>query len=539
MGALNRTVVAPLSSAIITVMVAGLVVAAVDNMDRNKVRAGTARLAPSGLVEVSVAGSPFVRASHGRTLRAKDQVRVVDGSAVLDLPDNSKVEMRSGSALTVNGAAEPELSLDQGDLLVEAGRGDTITVDGGTALVAVAGSAKLRRGVSVAAGVYEGTARLQRNDQGLTVPQYRQAAVVGTGILPQAPEPLSLSPSDEWDRRMLGPVMALDEQLTLFAHSFEAAAPAAPGPGFYQQLSPDVASLPITPQLLGTRPPGENIIGLCMVALDKGDFLDRFQRIFGFRAQGATWGLVAADQAINPTGVLNDLESALGKLQPGAALPSDLAAPAGRGRPLNLGGRVFPGTGGTGTPGSGGSTADNTGALGGTGGTGGTGTGTGGGSGGSGGGSGGTGGGSGGGSGGGGGKQKLIDIPPTGTFLDPVLSPVLNPVEDLLSGLLGGLLGQGTSGTGTNSTTSLSPVSQPAGTSTATGSTSSPTAATTGSTSTGSTSTGSTSVSSTTTTTSSPTTTTTTSPSPTTTTTAPSLLGGLLGGVTKTMGGLL
>src|SRR5207302_209360 len=286
MGALNRTVVAPLSSAIITVMVAGLVVAGVDNVDRNKVKEGTARLDSSGLVEVSIGGSPFVRASHGRTLGAKDQVRVVDGQAVLDLPHASKVELRSGSTLTVNGAAEPEISLDQGDLLVETGRGDTVTVDGGTSLISVAGSAKLRRGVSLAAGVYEGTARFQRNDQGLTIPQYRQAAVVGTGILPQAPDPLSLSASDEWDRRELGPVMALDEQLTLIAHSFENDAPASPSPDFYQNLLPAGADLPITPELLGGRAPGENLIGFTLVSLDKGDFLTRFQQVFGFRSQG-------------------------------------------------------------------------------------------------------------------------------------------------------------------------------------------------------------------------------------------------------------
>ena len=81
MGALNRTVVAPLSSAIITVMVAGLVVAAVDNVDRNNVKEGTARLEATGLVEVSVAGAPFVRASHGRTLGAHDHVRVIDVAA--------------------------------------------------------------------------------------------------------------------------------------------------------------------------------------------------------------------------------------------------------------------------------------------------------------------------------------------------------------------------------------------------------------------------------------------------------------------------
>src|SRR5438874_6879332 len=255
MGALNRTVIAPLSSAIITVMVAGLVVAAVDNVDRQNVKKGTARLEATGVVEVSVSGAPFVRVSHGRTLVARDQVRVIDGSAVLDLPNNSKVELRSGSAITVNGAVEPELGLNDGDLLVDTGRGDTITVDGGTSLIAVAGSAKLRRGVSLAAGVYEGTARLQRNEQGLTIPQYRQAAVVGTGILPQAPEPLSLSASDEWDRRELGPVMALDEQLMLFARSFEADAPASPAPEFYKDISPAVADLPLTSALVGGRAP--------------------------------------------------------------------------------------------------------------------------------------------------------------------------------------------------------------------------------------------------------------------------------------------
>jgi len=244
MGSLNRSVVAPLSSAILTVLIAGLVVAGVDSVDRNKVQEGTARLEPSGLVEVSVAGAPFVRAQHGRTLRAQDQVRVIDGRAVLELP-KSKVELRAGSVLTVNGDVPVALSLNDGDLLVESGRGETVAVDGGTALVKVAGSAKVRRGVSLAAGVYTGTVRFERNDQGLNVSQYRQAAVVGTGILPPAAEPLSLSPGDEWDRRMLGPVMALDEQLNLITKAFEADAPASVGPETYKEWVPRAAALPL------------------------------------------------------------------------------------------------------------------------------------------------------------------------------------------------------------------------------------------------------------------------------------------------------
>src|SRR3954447_10950769 len=131
MGSLNRTVIAPLSSAIITVMVAGLVVAAVDHIDHNKVREGTARLDATGVVEVSIGGAPFVRASHGRTLGATDQVRVIDGNATLELPHNSKVEMRAGSALTINGTAQPAIALNDGDLLVETGQGSTLGIDGG------------------------------------------------------------------------------------------------------------------------------------------------------------------------------------------------------------------------------------------------------------------------------------------------------------------------------------------------------------------------------------------------------------------------
>ena len=549
MGSLNRSVVAPLSSAILTVLIAGLVVAGVDSVDRNKVEEGTARLEPSGLVEVSVAGAPFVRAQHGRTLRAQDQVRVIDGRAVLDLP-KSKVELRAGSVLTVNGDVPVALSLNDGDLLVESGRGETVAVDGGTALVKVAGSAKVRRGVSLAAGVYTGTVRFERNDQGLNVSQYRQAAVVGTGILPPAAEPLSLSPGDEWDRRMLGPVMALDEQLNLITKAFEADAPASVGPETYKEWVPRAAALPLTSEMLAGRAVGENLIGVTLVALDKGDFTSRFQAIFGFRAEGASWGLVAADRAINPNPVLGDLEAALGKAHPGLALPGDLAAPNFRIPGLSVGGRI-PGSGGA--PGTG-AGADGTGTGGtGTGGTGGTGGGNGtGGTGGSGGGSGGSGGGSGGGGGGGGGNSKLINVPPTGTFLDPVLDPLVTPVEDLLSGLLGGLLGQGTPSTGSTGSTSGSPVvsaptapattTTPLPTTTPTAPTGSvtPAPAPTG-TSTTPTTSGSGGLLGTVTGLLSPTTTTTTAPTTVTTSSSSSsgLLGGIVGGLTQKIGGLL
>lgn len=556
MGALNRSVVAPLSSAILTVLIAGLVVAGVDSVDRNNVEPGTARLEPSGLVEVAVAGDEFVRASHGRTLRAGDQVRVIDGRATLELGregrPNSKVELRAGSVLTVHEKDQPTaLSLDDGDLLVESGRGDTVAVDGGTAVVKVAGSAKLRRGVSLAAGVYTGTARLERNDQGLNVSQYRQAAVVGTGILPPAAEPLSLAASDEWDRRMLGPVMALDEQLLLITQAFEADAPAAVGPETYKEWVPRAAALPLTSEMLAGRAVGENLVGVTLVALDKGDFITRFQSIFGFRAEGASWGLVAADRAINPNPVLSDLELALGKAHPDLVPPEGIALPDLRIPRLGVGGRPLPGgTGGAGADGSGGTGGTGGTGTGGTGGNGGTGGGGTGGNGGNGGG----GNGGGGGGGGGGGSSKLIDVPPTGTFLDPVLDPLVTPVENLLSGLLGGLLGQGApTSPGTTSIASkpLSPVTtRPSTTSTPTAPAPAVTTVTTqpapapAATTTTQPTSGSGGLLGTVTgllTGPTPTTTTTTAPPATTTpsSSGSGLLGGVVGGLTKTLGSLL
>jgi hypothetical protein len=498
--ALNRTVVAPLSSAIVALLLAGIVVVGVDGVDR-KLREGEARLHTEGVVEVAVKGNSYVRASRDRILGRDDRVRVVEGKAVLELPSASTVELRNGSEITLAGGKEPQLVLDGGDLLVQAPH-DTVKIDGGVATVSVAGSAKLRRGGSLVAGVYEGNVDLSKNDeQHIGIPQYRQAAAVGTGLLPAAPDPLDLRASDEWDRRMLGQVLSLSEQLEVFARGFESQLPSGGtrGPELFKSVIPVLADAPITPALLAGRAPGESLVGLTLVALDKGDFDDRVKRIFGFRQAGASWGLVAADRDINPNPLLNNLESAIGRLapvlSPGGALSGSLGGLRGGKPGLNEGalgllgpnglpaGTVSPATppggGSPGTPGQPGPSNPNppsnppsgTPPP----------------------------------------KKKTIDLPPTGTILDPLLNPLIDPLENLLSGVLDTLLG-----------TSTATASSPTSTSPSSGSTA-------------------TSVSSPTVTATIPTLSTTTT---TTTTTAPTggLLGGLsgtVGGLTNTVGGLL
>jgi hypothetical protein len=286
----------------------------------------------------------------------------------------------------------------------------------------VAGAAKLRRSSSLVAGVYDGSVLLQSEGQTLGVPRYRQAVAAGTGILPATPRPLDLRATDEWDRRMLGDVISLSEQLEFFGRGFESQLPvdAQVSPQFFKAVLPQLAAEPLTPTILAGRSAGENLIGLVLIGMDRGDFNTRVGSIFGFRADGASWGLVAADRGLNPNPVLSGLESAAGRaVQEGAAGGGgslDLAI-GRRGRKGDFAGASAPpaGSGASGQP---------------------------------------VGPGSGGGAPGpsrppGSPSQpppkqqppRRVIIPPTGTLLDPLLSPITGPVANLLNGLLDSLLG--------------------------------------------------------------------------------------------------
>ncbi len=437
MNALNRTVVAPLSSAIIAVLLAGLIVVGVDSVDRT-LRPGEARLDASGIVEVSVNGAAFERAASNRVLGRNDRVRVVEGGAVLELPAAATVELRKGTTVMVGTGTDGVLLLEEGDLLAESGK-DTLKIDGGTATVTVAGAAKLRRAASFAAGVYKGNILLdsQKDEQSLTIPVYRQAVAAGTGLLPADPEPLQLRASDAWDVRMLPEVLDVSQQLEVMGRGFEERLPdeVPQGPELFRTLVPALGDAPITPELLAGRAPAENLIGLVLVSLDEGDFRTRVSHVFGFRSEGASWGLVAADRGLNPNPVLGNLESALGALSASpVAVSPELEKllggiisnrGVGRGGAIDsTNGTVEVGTGtGPGSPGSGSTTTPpNTEPT-----TPPAGT-----------------------TPPGGPKPppstppKRIDIPPTGSLLDPLLEPLIDPLEGLLSGLLDGLLGTST-----------------------------------------------------------------------------------------------
>lgn len=293
-----KRAVAPLAGTMAAILVTGVVL--VTMKDDAGLGEGEAHLFPRGVVEAQIGGAPFARVTEPTLLHRGDRVRVADGHAILELPRAARAELRRATVVRVGGPRGSALTLEAGDLLAEARRTAAV-IAGGPAIAAVkGGSAKLTRSASLVAGTYEGTIVLRGSGRALEVPRFRQAAAAGRGLLPTGVAPLELRPDDEWDRRLLGGVLELDRQLLSYARGFEAQLPpaSATSAALFSRLVPALRSEPVTPEALSGRSAGENLIGLVMVSLEPGDFAARMARVFGFREEGARWGLVAADRGL-------------------------------------------------------------------------------------------------------------------------------------------------------------------------------------------------------------------------------------------------
>lgn len=323
--AVRRVPLVAVGLGVLTVLVASGLSAVVLVRHDRALAPGEVRLVVDGRVELKAPGGAWAPVEGRRALRAGETVRVREGKAVLELPEGDSAELRSGSTVAITGGS-PAFRLEQGDLLVQA-RHAPVAIDGGSATASVGGAAKLHRSASLVAGVYDGSVRLSGAGQVLSVPRLRQAVVAGVGTLPDAVRPLGLKDDDEWDRRMLGDVLELDRRLVAFAHGFEASVfgAVADDPGFYRALLPALAGAPITSDFLATRSAGENLVGLALVALDRRDSIEaRMTKVFGLRSEGARWGLIAADQRLEPAGVVDAIQAAIGRA------PLNLAAPGPR-----------------------------------------------------------------------------------------------------------------------------------------------------------------------------------------------------------------
>lgn len=329
----RRRTLAPLASAAGAILIAALVVAGTRHV-QPPLRQGEARLIPSGTVEVAVGGDRYTPVRAPVVIHAGDRVRVTDGGAALELEGGTAAELRTGSIVRINGTPRPPLSLEQGDLLVEAGT-HPVPVDAGNTLATVeSGTAKLVRGRSLLAGAYSGRITLERSSgERLMVPRLRQASVIGGGLIPEEVEPLALRVADEWDVRLLNHVIVLSRQLEALGREFEAQlAPGAPtGLDLFSNLVPGLAGRSVAAELLADRPAGESLIGLTVAVLSNSapsnsapsnnDLAGDAEAVFALRRAGASWGLVVADRRLPPAAVLKVLTEAVERVTPRPAGP--------------------------------------------------------------------------------------------------------------------------------------------------------------------------------------------------------------------------
>lgn len=239
-----------------------------------------------------------------RTVHLGAQVKVLAGSATIALDDGGRLDVRRGSEVELGSP----ISLVAEDLLVTSGdRPVAVAVAGSK--VTVDGVARLTRDLAVSAATYRGKVIVRSAARSLAVPALRQAEVPSLGVLPAAPDPLEYDDSDIWDRRFLGAAMELTEQLQSRSDGFSKQLEPGEGhtPGFYRVLIPALEREPAFGEDLvsETLEPGDTLVGAAIAVTGRiGSFVERWDAVFGFHNQGATWGLVALDQQVNDANAL-------------------------------------------------------------------------------------------------------------------------------------------------------------------------------------------------------------------------------------------
>ena len=284
-----------------------------------------------GEADVSMSGTAVVHRRDGSsdrvdgrtTLRRGDTIEVTSGRATFELAGGVGLEGRAGSAgrhrrgTTVRMGAVP--SLEAGRLLVTAEHRARISSAGTTVSLAAVGdepaALKASRAVGLSVGVYRGRSSLDSAGERRNLGALRRMEVAAAGELPQAPSPLRYLATDGWDRRFLGPAVALDGQLRSLLAGYRAASTGAPGASvrYLRSVLPALEGEASLARLVsGRRAPDDVLVGAAIASLgEDGSFADRWRAVFSFHDDGATWGLVALDQAVPTDDVVDTLVGAL------------------------------------------------------------------------------------------------------------------------------------------------------------------------------------------------------------------------------------
>lgn len=316
-------------------LLVGLVAVGAAGCSRDRLRPGEARLEVSGRALVTERGKAATPVTGSRRIRFGDTVKLTEGSARVRSAEGRDYELRCRADACTELLVDGSPSLGAGELLVTAGQVPVVVRTAGSE-VEVAGAARVARSLAVSATAYRGDVVLRSGGRTFTVRGLRQASVPAIGVLPTAATPLAYDDADEWDRRFLGAAMAVGRELDSRSRAFgpNVRTSDARTSRFYAQLVPGLDDEPGFDGALldANRPAGETLVGAVLaVSGRQGGFVDRWRSVFGFRDEGASWGLVALDQGVvEGADVVGKLDLAIGRapLRFADASPAQAAAPS-------------------------------------------------------------------------------------------------------------------------------------------------------------------------------------------------------------------
>jgi len=329
----------------------------------------------NGEADLSVDGSVLVT-------RADGQREVVDGRTRLHSGDTFEVKRGTAHVATNNATYQARASIDPsatanrvadtrvrmaqvpellaGELLVEESTGAIIDA-GGTAVAVgrdgVSSAAKLSRTLVLRVSVYRGAARIDSAGSRLTVTRLRSAEVVDLGQVPVDLLPVTVTPTDAWDREFLQTAIDINNALDPLTGSFDSATTGQITPAALRsETLPTSSESAVQSLLVRARDidPTLNlsgaIVGAAVASLGKGQSFDsRWDSVFHFHAQSASWGLVAMDQYVERDPLLARVRAVIDD-QNGLPFQTTIAAGPTPGPPVVSSPTTAPGASPSGTP---------------------------------------------------------------------------------------------------------------------------------------------------------------------------------------------
>lgn len=246
-----------------------------------------------------------VRAGRtGAELDTRGRRVLLGADTAVTVVDGARQVLRGGFVL-VDSSDAPGLELQGSAATVTTAEGSLVRVDGGS----------LTR-----VGVLRGGAadvRAAGRRASAEVPTYYQVQVA-TGGLPGSTTPFVLTPGDAYERRLAGDLVGADEDLTALGSRLDAGGEAG-----------RVVLAAVTEELTDRSAPEAPLAFLVASAAraDDDDLPARFAKVSRLRAEGGSWGVVAAIVSAPVGGVSAALD----------ALLDPTSEPVLAGQPLDIG----------------------------------------------------------------------------------------------------------------------------------------------------------------------------------------------------------